>query len=117
MSCEFAHAVRMATAASTRAEMITFFMRNGFIGETFGSSFAGPEPDRRLPAVVSSRLYRRPMNEPIMPMMTTMISQGLGAGYGHLIITQRLMVRPGSSIPVVPSYGTGPLSVLPSFSD
>lgn len=28
VSCAFAHAVRIATAASTRAEMITFFMTN-----------------------------------------------------------------------------------------
>jgi hypothetical protein len=34
VSSELAHAVRIATAASMRAEMITFFMRNGFIGET-----------------------------------------------------------------------------------
>jgi len=34
VSSELAHAVRIATAASMRAEMITFFMRNGFISET-----------------------------------------------------------------------------------
>lgn len=59
---------------------------NGIIGETKGSSEAGPEPTRRLPAIATSEPYRRPKRT---QMMITMISQGLGVGLGHTIITQQ----------------------------
>lgn len=56
VNCEFAQAVRMETTASTRAEMMTFFMWKKFIGETNGSTSAGPEPFGFIPASIGAMI-------------------------------------------------------------